>query len=210
MFELRQCQAACHDWGRRNQVSFDSDKEEFAVLHKVANCGPDFRLLGTHVDTRLSMNLNIEKIIAKARPKITALLRACSYYSQEAMVTQFRTHVLCLLETSVGGFYHATSSALSSLDRLQDSFLREIGLRREQGLMIYNLAPLATRRDIAMLGLIFRCATGKGHVGLQALFPAAPPVGHISRAPYRELRHAFGVQSRRDNNGFLCGQQHFE
>ena len=66
LFELRQCQAACHDWGRRNQVSFDSDKEEFAVLHKVANCGPDFRLLGTHVDTRLSMNLNIEKIIAKA------------------------------------------------------------------------------------------------------------------------------------------------
>ena len=105
------------------------------------------------------------------------------------MVTQFTTHVLCLLETNVGGFYHATSSALSPLDRLQDSFLREIGLMREQGFTIYNMAPLATRRDIAMLGLIFRCATGRAHVGLQALFPVAPPVGHTHSTRAVHRRH---------------------
>ena len=41
-------------------------------------------------------------------------------------------------------------------------FLREVGVSEVDALVHFNLAPLAVRRDIAMLGLIHGTALGKG------------------------------------------------
>ena len=45
--DMLSTQAACHAWGRANQVKFDAGKEAFAVLHRRDGFGEDFKMLGT-------------------------------------------------------------------------------------------------------------------------------------------------------------------
>ena len=48
------------------------------------------------------------------------------------------------------------------VDRILDKFLQQIGLTDKDALLHFNLAPLAVRRDIAMLGVLHRTKLGKG------------------------------------------------
>ena len=58
--------------------------------------------------------------------------------------------------------YHATRDVLKRLDHVQCKFLKDVGVDDVTALMEFNLAPLAVRRDIALLGVIHRTALGKG------------------------------------------------
>ena len=149
--DLKKCQSAVHGWGASNQAIFDESKEEFCIIHGNDGEGDDFRFLGTWMDTALRMESNISKIMSKARPKVQAILRCHRFYSTEELVMQYKSHVLCHLEINTGGFYHALDSVLDTLERLQTSSLNNIVLTREGVFQAYNLAPLSTRRDIAML-----------------------------------------------------------
>ena len=51
---------------------------------------------------------------------------------------------------------------LRRLDAVQDKFLKDVGVDLVTALADFNLAPLAVRRDIAMLGVIHRTVLGKG------------------------------------------------
>ena len=86
------------------------------------------------------------------------LLRAKIFQSLEDLMVQYKQQRLSFVEYRTPAVYRATSSVLAQLDRLQDSFLREIGLFREEALIHFNLAPLSMRRDIALLGLLHRSA----------------------------------------------------
>ena len=57
----------------------------------------------------------------------------------------------------------------------QRRFLRECGLSDEEALLHFNLAPLETRRDIAMLGLIHRSVLGGGPRHYANMFLPSPP-----------------------------------
>ena len=63
---------------------------------------------------------------------------------------------------------------LAPLERIEAHFLRDVGLTIDIAFDKFNLAPLAFRRDVAMLGLLHKCALGLAHDSLQALVPAAP------------------------------------
>ena len=78
------------------------------------------------------------------------------------LVTQYKSQVLPTLEFCTPAVYHCTASALEELDNVQKRFLGEVGLSAEQALLQYNLAPLQSRRDMAMLGLIHRTVLGLG------------------------------------------------
>ena len=66
------------------------------------------------------------------------------------------------MEYRTAALYHATDTVLQPLDNLQDHFLRQAGVTPLEALLVFNLAPLTTRRDVAMLGLIHRAALKKG------------------------------------------------
>ena len=51
---------------------------------------------------------------------------------------------------------------------------KAVGVSCEEALMIFNLAPLNTRRDIAMLGLIHRTVIGGGPDHFKQHFVRAP------------------------------------
>jgi hypothetical protein len=89
------CQQAIHQWGVQNRIAFDPGKEDFAVIHATEGEGKDFRLLGTWWDTGLRMETNVRRIVAKARPKVDAILRSRRFYSTKDLVRQYKTHVLC-------------------------------------------------------------------------------------------------------------------
>ena len=73
------------------------------------------------------------------------------------------------------GIYNASSTALSELDMLQTRFIHALGLNDEAALLYLNLAPLHTRRDIAILGFIHRAVLRKGPQQLHQFFE----LGHV-------------------------------
>ena len=92
----------------------------------------------------------------------------------------------------VGGISGGSTGAtvLQPLDKLQERFLRNAGVTQLEGLMVFNLAPLAARRDIAMLGLIHRTVLGKGPEQFKSFFCSDEATGtHRTRLQSRMLRH---------------------
>jgi hypothetical protein len=63
---------------------------------------------------------------------------------------------------------------LKKVDKLQENFLRDLGITKEAGLMDFSLAPLPMRRDIALLGLLHRAAIGEGPPQFRELFRRRP------------------------------------
>ena len=54
---------------------------------------------------------------------------------------------------------------LNRIDRVQRRFLRELGFNEKVALNDYRLAPLESRRDMAMLAMldiVYNCVLGKG------------------------------------------------
>ena len=60
------------------------------------------------------------------------------------------------------------------IDRIQKRLLRRVGMTTTEALLICNLAPLHTRRDIAMLGVIHRAMIGEGPDQFRDIFTLTP------------------------------------
>ena len=197
---LEDMQADAHAWGAANRVAFDAGKEHFCILHRADCFGENFKLLGTILDPKLLMEDEIRRIRKKAGPKIKAILGTRGYYSTGAMIQQFKSHVLCLLEASAGAIFHASQSHLDSLDRMQSHFVEALGLTENEAFLSFNLAPLKLRRDIAVLGLLHRVQLGEVHPDFQNLFPR-------ENRPQVATRHA----ARRHGKQFqeISGSSHY-
>jgi hypothetical protein len=167
---LDNVQKELHKWGSANQVTFDSGKESKHVLSRTSPYGADFKLLGVVFDCQLDMQNAIKTLAGKVKWKIVMLLRSRRSFSTEDLVIQYKQQILSYIEYRSAAIYHATSTALSRIDKMQDNFLRELGITRESALMDFSLAPLAMRRDIALLGLLHRSALGDGPEQFRELF----------------------------------------
>ena len=167
---LRNCQIELHKWGEANQVSFDPSKESHHILSLSDPWGDSFNLLGVPFDTCLSMAGAVSDIVSAAGWKLRVILRTRRFYSDADLVLFFKAHLLSFLEYRTPAIYHATRAVLSRLDAVQSRFLRDIGVDDISALVTFHLAPLATRRDIAMLGLIHRTILGKGPSQFSAFF----------------------------------------
>ena len=189
METMRQCQAAVHNWGIRNQAVFEPTKEQLAVLHHIQGDGLDFKLLGVTFDAKLNVNAAVDSILREAGPKLKALLRTSHYYDHKAMMKSYKAHVLCLLEGANSAVYHASSSTLERLENLQRSFLRHLSLTESEAFLVHNLAPLSLRRDIGMLGLLFKCINGLAHPGLCDLFRLSGPLQYVHNTRTATARH---------------------
>ena len=186
--DLRKSQANIHEWGRHNRVSFDPEKESFAILAPAGGDANPFRLLGPTLDEKLLMHDCIDKLYRKAKPKARALLRCRRFYSAADMLFLFKTHVRSQFEWCYGAIFHAAPSKLERLDTVQSSLLRHMEINEKQAFLEFNLAPLQLRRDIGMLGVLYKICHGTAHVDFDLLFPKAPTSethGHGTRANRR-------------------------
>ena len=167
---LCDCQDELHKWGQANQVSFDSAKESQHVVSLSDPWGSSFKLLGVPFDTGLSMASAVSEMVSAAGWKLRVILRTRRFYTDADLVLFYKSHLLSFLEYRTPAIYHATRAVLSRLDAVQSRFLRDIGIDEITALVTFHLAPLATRRDIAMLGSIHRTILGKGPSQFNAFF----------------------------------------
>ena len=194
LVDLLAVQKSVHVWGKRNRVLFDASKESFKIIHRRDNHGDTFKLLGLWLDTKLIMKDAIDKIVHKASPKLTALLRTRAFHTTSDLFNQYKSHVRCLLEMGSGAFYHASDTVLAPLQGIQRRFLREVGIGEQEAFLKYNVAPLQMRRDIGCLGLIHKCVLKLAPESLQRLFPRE------TRAPHR---HCTRLAQQRHNQQLL-------
>ena len=193
MSEMQRCQSVVHRWGRDNRVAFDPAKEEFKIIHPFSGTGDSFKYLGPIIDTQIRMHDEIQRIVKKCRPKIRAIMRMRGVYNAANLIQQFKTHVWCLLEGSVGAIFHAYNSDLDKLDNLQNSFVRQLNMTPENAFIDFNFAPLHLRRDIGCLGLLFKVSRGIAHQKFSSLFSPALPREYHSRHSLRSAPHQFQI-----------------
>ena len=154
--ELRLCQIALHSWGAANRVTFDGLKESFHVIHRTLGQGNDFTILGCTFDSKLTMAAACRSTAREGRWRLKTVLRSRRFFDVGRLVQLYKCHVLSYLESSMAAIYHAAPTHLGLIDHVQEVLLRELGLRETEALLRYKLAPLSTRRDCAMLGVIHR------------------------------------------------------
>ena len=121
-----------------------------------------------------------------------SVLRPRRFFSERQLFGLFKCQVLSYIESGVAAYYHAAPSLLQRLDRVQNRFLRELGVSAEDSIEKYRLAPLTSRRDIGMLGLLHRIVLGEAPSQLASLFPfAAPPGDFTTRLSVRRHERQF-------------------
>ena len=159
---MTNCQLELHKWGAANQVAFDAEKESQHILSLSQPEGSEFKLLGVLFDTELSMAHAVAELVSSACWKLRTLLRTRRFYNDSDLIVLYKAHLLSYLEYRTPAIYHATRVVLRRLDAVQRNFLHDIGVDGVTALLHFHLAPLSTRRDVAMLGMIHRTVLGKG------------------------------------------------
>ena len=134
------------------------------------------------------MHETVDECVASCQWKIMNLLRTRRFHTDSELVLLFKAHILSFIEYRTCAISHASSSVLAPLDAVLDRFLRSLNISRLDALVYFNLAPLSTRRDMAILGVIHRSALGLGPHCFSRFFRLSsglPP----PRGPRRHGRH---------------------
>ena len=140
------------------------------------------------------MDACVHSLVTSATWKLKTLLRGQRYFTGVCMINFYKTQVLSYLEYRTAALYHATTTTLTPLDNLQNGFVRDtVGATDLEALFVFNLAPLRTRRDIAMLGIVHRAALRKGPPHLWRFFTHTPPLTH--NYPTRRTRQTAGTNA---------------
>ena len=163
-----------HTWGAGNRVSFEAQKESVHVLSHTKPEGGNFKVLGVEWDPKLLMHDAAETLVREAKWKVLQLLRARRYFSVAQLLKLYKSHVPGFVEYRTPALYHASDSVLTPLDQFQEWVLRDLGLTELEALEHFHLAPLSTRRNIAMLGVVWRAVRRKGPPQLWSFFEKVP------------------------------------
>ena len=127
-------------------------------------------MLGVVYDPGMYMEECISRLCCDASWKIKTIQRTGRYFNMEEMIHLYKSKVLGYIEYRTGAIYHAAAGLLANVDNMQRSFLKSIGMSKETAMFDYNLSPLETRRDIALLGVIHRTVLGNGPDQFKAFF----------------------------------------
>ena len=170
---LRTCQAEIHKWGAANSITFDNSKESQHILHHRDGRGDNFKILGLLFDPRLSMFHAATGIVRETSFRLRRVLRLRGHFCTNELMMYYKSEVLGYIEGFTAGIYHASPYVLQMVDDVQSSFLASLDMSEEVAFKRYRLAPLCTRRDIAMLGLLHRVVLRSAPEPLRSLFPLA-------------------------------------
>ncbi len=132
--------------------------------------GESFKIISVHFDPKLAMNDAAHSFAVEAGWRLRTLLRTQRFYTTATLFKLYKCHILSFIEGATPALYHAAPSVLKPLDDLQSNSLEQVGLTDIAALVDYNLAPLGMRRDIAMLGLLFKVASGTAPPPITNLF----------------------------------------
>ena len=167
---MNKIQKNAHQWGKLNRATFEKTKESFLTISYTKSKGEPFRLLGPIIDPKLKIDVAIEAIRNKAMPRLQAIIAAVKELGQKAATQLYKSQVRSVLECFTPAIYHAEKGFLNRIDDVQNKFFAFLQITQEESILNYNMAPLPMRRDMAMLGLLFRIARKEAPTPFQKLF----------------------------------------
>ena len=138
--------------------------------------------------------------VNQASWKLTTILRTRRFHEVTRLVQVHKSKIPSFVEYRTPAVYHAASTILPGIDAVQRRFLRVCCLTEEDALMFFNLAPLETRRDMAMLVLIHRTVLGCDTRHFASIFRLAPPSS--------SQKHCWQLQSYSSETGPLHTGSH--
>ena len=109
------------------------------------------------------MDVCVDDVLSRSRPKVKALLRLKPFYSTSDLVRQFKTHILPLLEGCNAAIYHGSDSVLQRLDHALSSFASKLNLSPVEAFLTYNLAPLREGMEEGTAALLRSCRLSVHH-----------------------------------------------
>ena len=127
-------------------------------------------MLSVPFDTKLQMFEAAIEFASVAGWRLKTLLRARRFYEKPALIGLYKSHILSFIEGATPAIYHAAPGVLKIIDDTQESFLHQIEMSQQEAFLEFNLAPLGVRRDIAMLGILYKVCHNKAPPPLQGLF----------------------------------------
>ena len=202
--QARGCQKEVHTWGKANGVDFECTKESFHVISRSEPDGDVFKQLGVSFDTQLLMDVEISGLVAEASWKLATMLRTRRFFNDMEIIRHFKAHVLSFIEYRTAAIYHAATSVLAPLEAIHARLLRAANMTPVEALLHCRLAPLHTRRDMAMLGLIHRSLLGRGPPHFKKLFRLQDPGGERGRTRLAQARHRFQLEEFEGTQEYVC------
>ncbi len=153
---------------------YDPSKETFHVLHRTLRFGQTFKVLGCVFGPQLHMHAAAKHVATEAGWRLQTLLRSRRFFTHSELVHLYEAQVLSFIESSTPGLYQAAPSALERVDRVRRRLLRETRPDRPgmEALRDYKLAPLSSRRGMAMLGALHKLSLGTAPPQLALLLQA--------------------------------------
>ena len=182
-------------------MTFEPTKDHFHIISKYAPHGEYFPMLGVTFDTKLTMDVEVHALMNECGWRVSQILRGGRFFGGQELIFLFKQHVLSKLEYRTAALYHASDTVLEPLDSLQRRVLRAACVSELDALHHHRLAPLGTRRDIAVLGLIHRQVLGKGPKQLGKFFALDEEARGRRTTRLQANRHRLQLQSH-------CGGQH--
>ena len=171
-------------------MRFDPGKEHKLILDPHEPIGPTVKLLGILIDPDLRMISAINDCAQEASWRLRTLLRSRRFFSDRQILLHFKSHVLSYIEYRTPGIFHATTTALRPVDHILSSLLHNLDISADDCLLNFALAPLCTRRDIAMLGVIHRAVL---RIGPPHFFPFF----RLSNSRSSNRRHPLQLEDNR-------------
>ena len=170
MKEAANCQRSLHKWGAANKVVFEPTKESFHIIDAQHPCGENFKMLSVTFDPKLSMHTAAVEFARVAGWRLQTLLRTQRYHDTATLISLYKSHILSYLEGATPALFHAAPRVLQIIDDIQENFLLQIEVSALDAFLSYNLAPLRLRRNIAMLGVLYKVSHGIAPAALAGLF----------------------------------------
>ena len=187
-------------WGRTWLVDFDAGKTQLVSFDRSKNTGAievkmdgsvfeettSFKIMGLTFSSKLDWGSYIVSIAKTASKKIGALIRSMKFLSPEVALYLYKSTVCPCMEYCCHVWAGAPSCYLELLDKLQKRICRTVGLSH-----VASLGPLAHRRNLASLSLLYRYYFGRYSSELAQLVPLPYSRGRSTR--YSDRLHDFSV-----------------
>ena len=120
-------------------------------------------------DTKLVMYNVVVCIVGEASARIKMLRCVRHFYEKPELTALYKSHVTSFIESCIPAYYHAAPSILNLIDEVQSDFLESISISKIDVFMNFNLEPLCLRRDVQMLGILYKVVLGIAPIPLHNL-----------------------------------------
>ena len=188
------------NWGRKWLVDFNAGRTQLVSFDRSKNTGAidvkmdgsileeksSFKMLGLTFSSKLDWDSYIVSIAKTASKKIGALIRSMKFLSPEVALYLYKSTIRLCMEYCCHAWAGAPSCYLELLDKLQKRICGTIGPS-----LAASLEPLAHRRNVASLSVLYRYYFGRCSSELAELVPL--PYSRGRSTGYSDRFHDFSV-----------------